>query len=107
MFTTRTHTVARAAAVTAVLATSLVAVAGFASAAPQDASFLSSLDQQGITYDSPEIAINAALHTCSDLDAGATVDQITAEILDQSDLSPQNAEFFIVSAVTHYCPEYL
>ncbi|BBX95611.1 DUF732 domain-containing protein [Mycobacterium lacus] len=83
-----------------------VATAGAASAGTADATFISQMESVGVTFSSPEAAVQAGHQVCTELAAGETGSQIGAEIVSQTDLTPKQAAYFVVYATKAYCPQY-
>ncbi|KZS82117.1 DUF732 domain-containing protein [Mycobacterium persicum] len=103
------------ARLTAVLATAVgaagvglaVATAGLASATTAaDAAFISQMESVGVTFSSPQAAVQEGHQVCTELAAGATGSQIASEILSQTNLTSKQAAYFVVYATKDYCPQY-
>jgi hypothetical protein len=77
-----------------------------ARADPVDDKFLAALQSQSITYRSPDAAIAAAHLVCTRLDQGADKGQVAQEVMDQTDLDPYHAGYFVGASVGAYCPQY-
>ncbi len=73
---------------------------------PIDDRFLAALQSQSITYRSPDAAIAAAHLVCDRLDQGADKAQVAQEVMDNSDLDPYHAGYFVGASVGAYCPQY-
>lgn len=87
----------------------LAGIIGFGvAAAPHtaDQEFLQAIDDDGIRYASPQIAIAVAHRVCAKLDDGASPAQLAESIATQTDLTGQQAGFFVGAAVATYCPWY-
>lgn len=88
-----------------------IAPAGAAMIEPNTSSvddqFIEYIDEQGIEYGSEKEAIEFAKSVCQALDDGATPVELRDEILDDSELTKQDAEAIVVGSVTYYCPEFL
>ena len=84
-----------------------VATAGTAGAiSSTDDTFLKEITAEGIGYDSPKDATYAAHDVCSAIDEGADPVDLGMEILENTDLTTDQAAGFVVSSVSNYCPEY-
>jgi hypothetical protein len=77
-----------------------------ARADPVDDKFLAALATQSITYRAPDAAIAAAHLVCTRLDQGADKGQVAQEVMDNSDLDPYHAGYFVGASVGAYCPQY-
>jgi Protein of unknown function (DUF732) len=73
---------------------------------PLDDKFLAALASQSITYRAPDGAIGAAHLVCTRLDQGADKGQVAQEVMDNSDLDPYHAGYFVGASVGAYCPQY-
>jgi Protein of unknown function (DUF732) len=73
---------------------------------PLDDKFLAALASQNITYRAPDAAIAAAHLVCTRLDQGADKGQVAQEVMDNSDLDPYHAGYFVGASVGAYCPQY-
>ena len=110
----RTVTTLRLRSASAIAATVVTAallgpfgVAGpTARADPLDDKFLAALTSQSITYRAPDAAIAAAHLVCTRLDQGADKGQVAQEVMDNSDLDPYHAGYFVGASVGAYCPQY-
>jgi hypothetical protein len=85
------------------LAGPLGAPAPIARADPIDDRFLAALQAQGITYQSPEAAIAAGHLVCTELDHGETKNQVAQDVLNNSDLDPFHAGYFVGASIGAYC----
>lgn len=89
------------------------AAVGFAAPAradPQgdDAAFLASLDQSGITYSSPVQVIASAKAVCGLMGRGETGLQVVTDIKDQNPgMTMDGAAQFAALASNAYCPHHL
>jgi hypothetical protein len=108
MFATHRFTkFAGTALVAGALGLAAVATAGTAGAiSSTDDTFLREISAEGITYDSPRAAIVAAHHVCFAIEDGADPVDLGLEILENTDLTTDQAALFVVSSVGNYCPEY-
>lgn len=66
--------------------------------------FISVLDEEGITYTSKVDAVRAAYSVCEFLLDGNTLVDATSEVSDSTDLSIEDAGFFVGAASASYCP---
>jgi len=73
---------------------------------PNDDKFLAAMQAQSITYRSPDAAIAAAHLVCTRLDQGADKGQVAQEVMDNTDLDPYHAGYFVGASVGAYCPQY-
>ncbi len=71
-----------------------------------DAEFLTTLDQFGITYDSPEAAISGGHQVCSLLIYGWTPNQVTHEVWAKTDLDLFHAGVLVGASIGAYCAQY-
>jgi hypothetical protein len=95
------------AMVAGALGLAALATAGTAGAlSSADDTFLTEISAEGIAYDSSDMAISAAHEVCFAIDDGADPVDVGLEILEHTDLAPEQAAMFVVSAVGNYCPEY-
>jgi hypothetical protein len=96
-----------------VIATGMIGLAalltaGTAGAASADDQFLGALQQQGISFGSPDSAINVALHSCDALDHGMTPADISANIAGANPgIDRQTAVLIVVDAAQAYCPQFV
>jgi hypothetical protein len=73
---------------------------------PNDDEFLAALQSRGITYRSPDAAIAAAHLVCTELDQGEPKSQAAQDVIDQTDLDPYHAGYFVGASVGAYCSQY-
>lgn len=83
-----------------------VATAGAASASSADDAFISQMQSIGVTFSSPQAAVQQGHQVCKELAAGSTGTQIASEILSQTNLTSKQAAYFVVYATKDYCPQY-
>lgn len=83
-----------------------VATAGAASASSADDAFISQMQSIGVTFSSPQAAVQQGHQVCKELAAGATGTEIATEILGQTNLTSKQAAYFVVYATKDYCPQY-
>ena len=95
-----------ATVVTTALLGPLVVAVPSVRADPLDDKFLAALASQNITYRAPDAAIAAAHLVCTRLDQGADKGQVAQEVMDNSDLDPYHAGYFVGASVGAYCPQY-
>jgi hypothetical protein len=87
-------------------AAALVGFAGQASAALPDNQFAALLNQKGITFSSPAVAVGEANVVCSKIGRGESFTSVL-EDLHTADptLSQYQAGYFIGASVASYCPQ--
>jgi hypothetical protein len=86
----------------------VLAAPAHADTAGDDASFLRTLDQLGITYQSPASVISSGRGVCQLLDAGQSQKDIVKQLRDENPgFTLNSAKNFTVAAATAYCPQYL
>ena len=101
------HRFVGTAIVAGALGLAAVATAGAAGALSSvDDTFLTTISNEGIAYDSPKVAIRAAHDVCFALDDGADPVDLGVEIYDSTDLTTDQAALFVVASIDHYCPEF-
>jgi hypothetical protein len=69
--------------------------------------FIAAIDDRGIQYSSREYAIRGAKAICSEIDSGATLVDVAAEVNRISGLTIEDAGFLTGAAVAAYCPWHL
>lgn len=99
-FATKSAVVAAAALALA------VSTAGAGWADSVDDTYLTNVYAEGISYPSDVDAIDDALLVCDYLAAGRNGTDISVEIMNNSDLSPQQAATIVVEASAAYCPRF-
>lgn len=83
------------------------ATAGNAAAmSSADDTFLADISAEGIAYDSPQGAIYLGHDVCVAIDDGADPVDLGMEIMNDTDLTTDQAATFVVSAVGNFCPQY-
>jgi hypothetical protein len=98
---------ASTALVAGALGLAALATAGTAGAMSSvDDTFLAEISAEGIAYDSEGAAISNARYVCGALDEGADPVDLGMEILENTDLTTDQAAAFVVASVGNYCPEY-
>lgn len=103
----RLATAALSAVAAATFGLAAFAGAGTASASGVDAEFLRNIAAEGIAFNSASGAIEDARLVCDYLADGRTGTDIGAEIMDNSDLTSNQAAAFVVEAAFSYCPGYV
>jgi hypothetical protein len=73
---------------------------------PIDDKFIAALQSRDIHYRSPEAAIAAAHLVCAELDNGEPKSQVAQDVIDQTDLDPYHAGYFVGASVGAYCSQY-
>jgi uncharacterized protein DUF732 len=107
----RNRSMGRALAVAATLMTTAL-LGPFATelpavrADPIDDKFIAALQSRDIHYQSPEAAIAAAHSVCAELDKGEPKSQVAQDVIDQTDLDPYHAGYFVGASVAAYCSQY-
>ncbi len=81
-------------------------LAGPARADDVDARFLHALTAHGITYSSPEQAIDTGHEVCGELEAGATPSQVVQQVESHSGLDGYRAGFLVGASIGAYCPRF-
>jgi Protein of unknown function (DUF732) len=98
---------AGAAIVAGALGLAAVATAGTAGAiSSADDTFLTEISTEGIAYDSEREVISVAHDVCFALEEGADPVDLGMELLQNTDLSTDQAAVFVLASVGNYCPEY-
>jgi hypothetical protein len=91
--------------------TGIAAAIGLAAPAHADANdqdFLTQLRNAGITYQNPDLAINAGHSVCQLLDEGKSAQEIVTELGNRNpDFESGGAAKFTTLSAAHYCPKYL
>jgi hypothetical protein len=94
----------------ALMAAALLGVVGAptpsARADPNDDKFIGALQSQGVTFQSPEAAIGAAHEVCRRLDQGESETQVSQDVINETDLDPYHAGYFVGASVGAYCPQF-
>jgi hypothetical protein len=73
---------------------------------PNDDKFIPALQSQGITFQSPEAAIGAGHLVCTKLGQGETETQVAQDVINETDLDPYHAGYFVGASVGAYCPQF-
>ncbi len=71
-----------------------------------DDMFIAALQSRDIHYKSPEAAIAAAHLVCSELNNGDSKAKVAQDVIDQTDLDPYHAGYFVGASVGAYCSQY-
>lgn len=81
--------------------------AAVAHADATDASFLASLNSQGITdHVSSSHAIEAGHTVCQKIDGGVSVGAVVTEVLNSSSMPAYDSAYFVGASIRSYCPQY-
>ena len=91
---------------TAALVGSLGAAVPTVRADPLDDKFLAALQSRDIHYNSPESAIAAAHLVCAELNNGDSKAKVSQDVIDQTDLDPYHAGYFVGASVGAYCSQF-
>lgn len=83
-----------------------LATAGSAGANTADDAFIARMTAVGVTFDSPQAAVEQGHQVCQELASGRSTGQIAAEIITQTNLTATQAASFVVNATDVYCPRY-
>ena len=73
---------------------------------PNDDKFIPALQSQGITFQSPEAAIAAGHLVCTKLGQGETENQVAQDVINETDLDPYHAGYFVGASVGAYCTQF-
>jgi hypothetical protein len=92
-------------AATALTAAALMAIPAVR-ADPVDDKFFAALQSRDIHYNSPEAAIAAAHQVCAELNNGDSKAKVAQDVIDQTDLDPYHAGYFVGASVGAYCSQY-
>jgi hypothetical protein len=98
--------VTAAAAVVLGAAGLAVATARGAAAGTVDDAFITQIRGLGIGIHSRQQAIMDGYLVCVELNAGASGPEIAGQVLSQTNLTPQQAGYFVVEAARAYCPQF-
>jgi hypothetical protein len=109
MFTTRfAKTVSRSAVAAGALGVAGLLAAATAHAGSPDDQFFGALQQQGISFGSPESATMVAHHVCDALGAGMEPTDISSHIAGtNASIDRQTALMIVVDAAQSYCPRFV
>ncbi len=100
----RTRSLGRAFTVTVTLLAA--AAVPTVRADPLDDKFIAALQSRDIHYTSPEAAIAAAHLVCDELNNGDSKAKVAQDVIDQTDLDPYHAGYFVGASVGAYCSQY-
>jgi hypothetical protein len=90
------------------LSVAAVLFAGTANAETADDQFFGALQQQGISFGTPESATKVAHHVCDALGKGMEPSDISSNIAGaNSRIDRQTALIIVVDAAQSYCPQYV
>ncbi|MGB9303235.1 MAG: DUF732 domain-containing protein [Mycobacterium sp.] len=90
----------------AALGLAALAACGTAAANSTDDAFIAQMKAVGVTFSSPQIAVQDAHQVCKELAGGKTGSEVANEVVSQTDLSPKQAAIFVGNATQTYCPQY-
>ncbi|ORV92947.1 hypothetical protein AWC11_06750 [Mycobacterium interjectum] len=82
-----------------------LATAGAAGASTADDAFITEMRGLGVTFTSPQEAIQEGHQVCRELAAGKTGTDVATEVLSQTNLTTKQAAYFVVDAAQAYCPQ--
>ncbi|OBI94795.1 hypothetical protein BST16_01315 [Mycobacterium asiaticum DSM 44297] len=72
----------------------------------QDSRYIAALNEKGIEFANPDVAVHNGKTVCQNLDAGMTVQQITAQFQQDSPDFAAHANDFVAVSVRAYCTQY-
>ncbi|OBK13346.1 DUF732 domain-containing protein [Mycobacterium asiaticum] len=72
----------------------------------QDSRYIAALNEKGIEFSNPEVAVHNGKTVCQNLDAGMTVQQIAAQFRQDSPDFSAHADDFVAVSVRAYCTQY-
>jgi cobalamin biosynthesis protein CbiD len=96
----------RSLAMAATLMTASLVAVPAARADPLDDKFIAALQSRDIHYNSVENAIAAAHQVCAELNNGDSKAKVAQDVIDQTDLDPYHAGYFVGASVGAYCSQY-
>ena len=73
---------------------------------PNDDKFVHALQSRGITYQSADAAIAAGHLVCTKLDQGETETQVAQDVMDNTNLDPYHAGYFVGASIGAYCRQF-
>lgn len=82
-----------------------VATAGAAGASTADDAFITEMRALGVTFSTPQEAVNEGHQVCRELAAGKTGTDVATEVLSQTNLTTKQAAYFVVDATQAHCPQ--
>ena len=80
-----------------------------ASTPDQDSNYIAALNDKGIEFSNPTVAVSNGKAVCQSFAAGMTAQQIAAQFRDANKDHPEfsaHAEAFVAVSVRAYCPQY-
>jgi hypothetical protein len=75
----------------------------------QDSNYIAALNDKGIEFSNPSVAVSNGKAACQSFAAGMTAQQIAAQFRDANKDHPEfsaHAEAFVAVSVRAYCPQY-
>ncbi len=72
----------------------------------QDNRYIASLNEKGITFANPDVAIRNGLTVCQNIAQGSTVQQVVVQLQQQSPEFSDKANDIVTLSVHAYCPQY-
>ena len=96
----------RAVAIATMLTAASLVVVPTVRADPLDDKFIAALQSRDIHYNSVEAAIAAAHQVCAELNNGDSKAKVSQDVIDQTDLDPYHAGYFVGASVGAYCSQY-
>jgi hypothetical protein len=96
------------AAVTAAIGAAAVGLAtvGLATAGTVDDAFLAQMKSQGISFGSPQQAVNQGHQVCTELAVGKNAAVVAIATIGRAHLTPRQAGYFVGAAAKAYCPQF-
>ena len=71
-----------------------------------DSNFLNALQSKGVTFASPQAAIQAGHQVCVELDQGRATQDVANDVMQQSSLDGYHAGFFVGISIAAFCPRH-
>jgi hypothetical protein len=102
----RFSTVVASAVGAAALGLAALATSTTAGANTTDDAFIAEMQAVGVTFTSPQTAVQEGHQVCNELASGKTGTDIANEVISVTDLSSKQAAYFVVNATQTYCPQY-
>ena len=96
----------RSVAIATMLTAASLVVVPTVRADPLDDKFIAALQSRDIHYNSVEAAIAAAHQVCAELNNGDSKAKVSQDVIDQTDLDPYHAGYFVGASVGAYCSQY-
>lgn len=101
------HRIVAAAGAALVIGAGMTGLAATASAdANQDSLFISRMSSKGVSFSSPNTAVTYAQAVCVSIANGSQPAALRQEVLSKTNLTNQQATYFVTEAVTIYCSGY-